>query len=309
VSSYELSYVALSSSDPELAADVLGNDLGIQRRNLTGPDGAKISAFQAGRSTICVFDRNNPLLDRPGQTGVDHIAFAAADPQAAAQRHAMTITGNGPESGLEGMRQARIDPGETAGVRLRFAEPLPPSEATPGIIERIDHLGVASGDVRGDEQAFSHTLGCPVESRQTDMEVSIPVESFTSDKYGVVYHNRPPTPVGGLRVLFVTVGDFELEFLQEFDPRHARQVEHGQAGTTKQDQGAIGRFIAKRGAGLHHIALKTPDIDGALARLRERGRATIDSEGRPGSRRARIGFVHPNTLGGVLMHFVEREEL
>jgi hypothetical protein len=45
------------------------------------------------------------------------------------------------------------------------------------------------------------------------MEVSMAVESFTSDKYGVAYHARAPEPVGGLRVTFISVGDFELEFL------------------------------------------------------------------------------------------------
>ena len=137
----------------------------------------------------------------------------------------------------------------------------------------------------------------------------LPVESFTSDKYGVVYHTRTPKPLGGLRVLFITIGDCELEFLQEFDPRHDHQVDHGSEGTTKQDQGAIGRFVSTRGAGLHHIALKTPNIDSTLEHLMERGRATIDQVGRPGSRRARIGFLHPRALGGILMHFVERTEV
>lgn len=308
MSGYALSYVALSSSNAAQAADVLGEDLGMPGRTLTAPDGSGIATFQAGESTICVFDKAHPLLHRPGLTGVDHVAFAAADPQRDAQRHGLTAMGS-VEPGLGGVSQLRIEPGETAGVGFRFAQPLGVDPARCDRVERIDHLGVASADVLGDEAVFTARLGCPVESRQTDMEVNIPVESFTSDKYGVVYHNRTPTPAGGLRVHFITVGDFELEFLQEFDPRHDRVIDHGQAGTTKQDQGAIGRFIAKRGPGLHHIALKTPDIDGALARLRERGRRTIDMVGRPGSRRARIGFVHPETLGGVLMHFVEREEL
>ena len=115
--------------------------------------------------------------------------------------------------------------------------------------------------------------------------------------------------MGGLRVLFVSIGDCELEFLQEFDPHQDRQIEYGHAGTTMQDQGAIGRFVSKRGRGLHHIALKTPDIDSTLAYLTERGRTTIDQVGRPGSRRARIGFLHPKALGGILLHFVERTEI
>jgi len=138
------------------------------------------------------------------------------------------------------------------------------------------------------------------------VELSLAVESFTSDRYGAVYHTRPAELVGGLRVAFIAAGDCELEFLQNFDPRQAGRVDAGAAGTTRQDQGAIARFIASRGAGLHHLALKTPDIDAALAALGEAGVPLIDRRGRPGSRRALIGFVHPSGAGGVLVHFVQR---
>ena len=306
---YELSYVALSSANPAGVAEVLGEDLGMCGGTVKGTGGPDVFTFAAGRSTICVFDCDHPLLDRSGTVGLDHIALAVADPEAAANRHSLGTLGRGVEQGIADTRQVRVDPDETAGVHVRFAEPI----TTPGnggeMIERIDHLGVASLDVSSDEQIFAHTLGCPVESRQTDMEISLPVESFTSDKYGVVYHNRTPNPLGGLRVLFVSIGDCELEFLQEFDPHQDRQIEYGHAGTTMQDQGAIGRFVSKRGRGLHHIALKTPDIDSTLAYLTERGRTTIDQVGRPGSRRARIGFLHPKALGGILLHFVERTEI
>ena len=306
---YELSYVALSSANPAGVAEVLGEDLGMCGGTVKGTGGPDVFTFAAGRSTICVFDCDHPLLDRSGTAGLDHIALAVADPEAAANRHSLGTLGRGVEQGIADTRQVRVDPDETAGVHVRFAEPITTPGNGGGMIERIDHLGVASLDVSSDEQIFAHTLGCPVESRQTDMEISLPVESFTSDKYGVVYHNRTPNPLGGLRVLFVSIGDCELEFLQEFDPHQDRQIEYGHAGTTMQDQGAIGRFVSKRGRGLHHIALKTPDIDSTLAYLTERGRTTIDQVGRPGSRRARIGFLHPKALGGILLHFVERTEI
>ena len=69
---------------------------------------------------------------------------------------------------------------------------------------------------------------------------------------------------------------------------------------------AIARFVASRGAGLHHVAFKAPDIDRTLAHLRAAGVPLIDHKGRPGSRRARIGFCHPDAMGGVLIHAVER---
>ena len=78
--------------------------------------------------------------------------------------------------------------------------------------------------------------------------------------------------------------------------------------TPRGDKGAIARYI-ERAPGLHHLALKTPDIDATLARLAGAGHRMIDSVGRPGSRRARIGFIHPASLGGLLLHFVERDDL
>lgn len=305
MSGFDVSYVALSSREPELLIELLGGDLGMVGTPVEAP-GGRVHLFAAGRSGICVFDADHPLLEAPGETGLDHLVLAAEDPSAAVGRHGLTVTGEG--GGVGGGREVRVAPAETAGLRIRFATKLELPAGEGPFVERIDHIGVASAGVAEDEAVFCQILGCVVESRQTDFEVSMAVESFTSDKYGVVYHNRPPEPVGGLRVLFVTVGDFELEFLQDIDPSAAHEVEHGRPGNTKQDRGVIGRYVQKRGPGLHHIALKTPDIGKTLAHLDGKGRRMIDLEGRPGSRRALIGFIHPSALGGVLLHFVERTE-
>ena len=107
---------------------------------------------------------------------------------------------------------------------------------------------------------------------------------------------------------FVTIGDCDLEFLQNIDPDSSASVEHGRPGSTSQDQGVITRFIESRGPGLHHLALKVRDINGLLTRLENAGLTLIDHAGRPGSRRAQIGFVHPASLGGLLVHLVQREE-
>ena len=229
---YELSYVALSSTNPVGVAEVLGEDLGMCGGTVKGTGGADVFTFAAGLSTICVFDCDHPLLDRAGTVGLDHIALATTDPEAAASRHSLSTLSSGDEQGIAGTRQVRVDPNQPAGVHVRFAAPVTTPGNGGGMIERIDHLGVASLDVSSDEEIFAHALGCPVESRQTDMEISLPMESFTSDKYGVVYHNRTAIPLGGLRVLFVSIGDCELEFLQEFDPHQDRRIEYGYAGTT-----------------------------------------------------------------------------
>ena len=160
---------------------------------------------------------------------------------------------------------------------------------------------------------FHARLGFAVESTQTDVEAQMAVESFTSDKYGAVTHNRTPQPIAGLRVTFITVGDCELEFLQPFDPNPVSKPNNGPArkgpGNTSGDKGAIARYISRRGPGLHHLALKTPDIEATLGKFTDAGLDVIDTLGRPGSRRALIGFVHPRSLGGLLLHFVQRVEL
>ena len=114
-----------------------------------------------------------------------------------------------------------------------------------------------------------------------------------------------------MRVTFITVGDTEFEFIQDLTADvQADEARHDAAGTTRGDRSAIARYIAGRGAGLHHIAFKTPNtIEDSLARIKAAGHRTIDTVGRPGSRRAQIGFMHPTMIGGVLMHFVQREEI
>jgi catechol 2,3-dioxygenase-like lactoylglutathione lyase family enzyme len=237
---------------------------------------------------------------------VHHIALGVDDLDAAAARAG--AASGAPAPGLGGRRIRRLARESTTGVQVLLTERLELAPRADGPVERLDHVGVASTDVREDETVFCGKLGFAVESRQTDMEVSLAVESFTSDKYGVVYHTRAPQPVGGLRVTFITVGDCELEFLANFDPRQEGEVEHGRAGTTRQDQGAIARYVASRGRGLHHFAVKARDIDALLGGMAAAGLPMIDTRGRPGSRRALIGFPHPRALGGVLMHVVQRQD-
>lgn len=67
----------------------------------------------------------------------------------------------------------------------------------------------------------------------------------------------------------------------------------------------VGRFLSKKGEGLHHIAYAVADIDEALTHLAALGVQLIDQKPRIGSRGARIAFVHPSDLGGTLMELVE----
>jgi methylmalonyl-CoA/ethylmalonyl-CoA epimerase len=68
---------------------------------------------------------------------------------------------------------------------------------------------------------------------------------------------------------------------------------------------AVGRFLANRGPGVHHVAYRVNDIDAALAHLRAEGARLVDETPRPGSRGTTIAFVHPAAFGGVLVELVQ----
>jgi catechol 2,3-dioxygenase-like lactoylglutathione lyase family enzyme len=279
-------------------------DVGVANTSRTVP------IFAVGKSALAVFATDDPFLGGTARAGLHHIAFSAGDPEHLAtglQAQDLFRSTESAGRGLANGKRVALNPSRTAGVRVCFTQPIALSPSSTDKVQRLDHIGIASASNTAGIDIFCGKLGLAFESSQTDMEVEIAVESFTSDKYGAVYHTRPPRPVGGLRVAFITAGDCELEFLQNFDPAQGSFIDRASAGTTRQDQGAISRYIAKRGAGLHHIAFKVTDIDAMLAHVRGDGFATIDQVGRPGSRRALIGFMQPQSVGGILFHFVQRQ--
>jgi methylmalonyl-CoA/ethylmalonyl-CoA epimerase len=70
----------------------------------------------------------------------------------------------------------------------------------------------------------------------------------------------------------------------------------------------VGKFLAKNGPGLHHVAYQTPDIEAELDRLRAAGLRLIDEQPRTGIRDSRVAFVHPKSTGGVLTEIVQPAE-
>ena len=300
---YPLCYVALAARDVDSVCRFLGDSLRLHRTDLELA-GAPIPFYGVGQAAVAVFAYDDPYLDDSHAPGVHHMALAAADPAASAAVHGLAVTaqGNGPAQRC----YVALDRAATCGIRTRFVEPLQVPAAITSV-DRIDHLGIASTDNDACINVFTHNLGCPLESTQTDIEIRNITESFVSDKYGAVYHSRPPEILGGLRAAFVTVGDCELEIMMDYDsdlkPKE-RLGEH--AGNTKGDQSAIANFLSRRGAGLAHVAFQTQDIDALLDRLGAEGWRMIDQQGRPGGRGSRIGFVHPSNFGGgLLIHFVE----
>ena len=70
----------------------------------------------------------------------------------------------------------------------------------------------------------------------------------------------------------------------------------------------VGKFLAKNGPGLHHVAYQTPDIEAELDRMRAAGLRLIDEQPRTGIRSSRVAFVHPKSTGGVLTEIVQPAE-
>lgn len=197
------------------------------------------------------------------------------------------------------------------GVRVRLSEqPLDLGGVTtdPGATNalQIDHIGVASDNSIHLSRVLDEVLGFRYESRQIDTQLEVPIEMFSSDRYGVVSHAQSPRPGGALLVSFLDHpgGDFEL--LEDIMPS-TRAPEDG-PGSTTGDNSAIANFVKRRGPGLHHVAFRVADITAAIAQIKSAGMTMIDNVGRPGSRRALIAFVDRRSTGGIVIHFVERSE-
>ena len=93
---------------------------------------------------------------------------------------------------------------------------------------------------------------------------------------------------GALRVVFVRLGPVTFELLEP------RSAEH-----------TVARFLEKRGEGLHHVSLEVADLGQALAGCRDAGVQLIDQAPRPGAHGSSVAFLHPKSLGGVLVELCQ----
>lgn len=126
-----------------------------------------------------------------------------------------------------------------------------------------------------------HHVGVAV----TDLDESV---KLYSSAFGAELVHRATNEKEGLEAAFLRVGDGELELMAAL-----------------RDDSPVGKFLAKRGPGLHHVAYGVTDIVQALSDARRAGLELIDAEPRMGMHGARIAFVHPKSLNGVLTEFVE----
>jgi methylmalonyl-CoA/ethylmalonyl-CoA epimerase len=110
--------------------------------------------------------------------------------------------------------------------------------------------------------------------------------AFYRDVLGLEPH--PPEQADGATIVALPFGESEVELLAPLAP-----------------DTPIGRFIAKRGAGIHHVCYRVPDLDAALDACRAAGYRLIDQQPRVGAAGRRIAFVHPKATAGILLELTE----
>jgi methylmalonyl-CoA/ethylmalonyl-CoA epimerase len=94
-----------------------------------------------------------------------------------------------------------------------------------------------------------------------------------------------------LKAAFIPIGDTAIELLQSTNP-----------------DGAIAKFIGKKGEGIQHIAYQVDDIEKALEELKAKGVGLIDERPRKGAHNSKVAFLHPKSTMGVLIELVEPEK-
>ncbi|HEU4462399.1 MAG TPA: methylmalonyl-CoA epimerase [Solirubrobacterales bacterium] len=108
------------------------------------------------------------------------------------------------------------------------------------------------------------------------------------DGFGMELAHRETVESQGVEAVLLDVGDGHVELLAPLGP-----------------DTPVGKYMAKNGAGLHHVAYAVDDIDAALEKIAAAGIQLIDSEPRVGIRDSRVAFLHPRSTGGVLTEIVE----
>jgi methylmalonyl-CoA epimerase len=116
-----------------------------------------------------------------------------------------------------------------------------------------------------------------------DLETAL---AFYKDVLGIVPHS--PETVDGATIVALPLGDSEVELLAPLRP-----------------DSPIGKFLAKRGPGIHHICYRVADLDAALEACRAAGYRLVDEVPRTGAAGRRIAFVHPKATAGILLELTD----
>jgi methylmalonyl-CoA/ethylmalonyl-CoA epimerase len=112
------------------------------------------------------------------------------------------------------------------------------------------------------------------------------------DSFEMELAHRETVESQGVEAVLLDVGDGHVELLAPLDP-----------------DTPVGRFLDRRGPGLHHVAYAVDDIDAALQEARAAGLRLLDERPRTGIRGSRVAFLHPSSTGGVLTEIVQPPEV
>ncbi len=118
-----------------------------------------------------------------------------------------------------------------------------------------------------------------------DLEASL---HLYRDLFELDVAHREVVQEQGVEAVLLDVGENHVELLAPLGP-----------------DTPVGKFLANRGPGLHHVAYQVDDIDSTLATLDEAGLRLIDKRARTGIGASRVAFVHPKAAGGVLIEIVQ----
>jgi methylmalonyl-CoA/ethylmalonyl-CoA epimerase len=121
-----------------------------------------------------------------------------------------------------------------------------------------------------------------------DIEAGI---SLYEKSFEMKLAHRETVESQGVEAVLLDVGEGHVELLRPLGP-----------------DTPVGKYLARKGPGLHHVAYAVEDIDATLERLTAVGIELIDSEARTGIRDSRVAFLHPRSTGGVLTEIVEPAE-
>lgn len=116
-----------------------------------------------------------------------------------------------------------------------------------------------------------------------DLEVAL---AFYRDVLGLQPH--PPEVADGATIVALPFGDSEVELLAPLS-----------------GESPIGKFLARRGPGIHHICYRVPNLDAALEACRSAGYRLVDEVPRKGAAGRRIAFLHPKATAGILLELTE----
>lgn len=115
--------------------------------------------------------------------------------------------------------------------------------------------------------------------------------SFYESTFGLECYKIEEVPDQNVRTAFLMVGQTKIELLESTDP-----------------EGPVGRFIQKKGEGIHHIAFAVENIEEKLSDAANSGLSLIDSKPRKGADGLDIAFLHPKSTSGVLIEICEQKK-